>query len=347
MIATNEEILKKFAEFDLEIQSTQNPYLENSYLNFSKFYITNFDYPTNEIIDKITILDFNIYCIDSITQEKVILPSQDYSLFSVKNKILIAFHNYATFTPKTYIYAEYKTKKILIQKNTFEEIERFIFLGRDHSWGNFVFMNSRIVEEKDSPINRCDLNDYGPIFWNDDGSSNDKGFNDSFNKKIDLSMVAEAFIIFSSPNNGHILYIRFKNGPELTMSDREELRYQYHNEAIVPTTAITFYELIKLIIEWGSVVDSPWNNEQEIAIKAKKFISSLDIPKDIIDYINENQANMQVYRYLTGDTEARQRPPLYDIATMPQNVYDWLKTQFCYNKFENLLMSHPYFYGNN
>lgn len=335
----NKEIINKFSEIESDIRITANPYSENSYLEPDKLFMTDFEYNTVNIIDKIEISDFQMYCIDAVTDEKIVYPSEDYTLLSVKNKILIVFHNYRKFTPKTYLYAEYNGVKSLIQVSLFEDMQRFFHMGKDHSWGSFAFFGSRIVEKSDNntSITRCDINDYGPIFWNDAGETNTGGDHVEFSQTVDITRLQDFSIVMSVPAGGHIVYLRLKPINGVLLAD------DYNNNAIVPAVTRTLFESIKLINEWAAVADEPFNNSQEISLKAKMFIAALNIPINIIEEINSVQTDMQVYRYLSGSENARQRPSLEEVALMPQSVYDWFKQQFCYRSFSNLVLYHPLF----
>ena len=338
----NQEILAKFYEIKKEIESTENPYRSGTYQSFSSFYVTNFYFKTNDVIDKIFLNDFELYCIDAISGDKVVYPTQDYTLLSIKNKIVIAFHNYRNFTPKTYLYVEYKNEKELIQTRMFEDVQRFFHMGRDHSWGSFVFMGSRVV--KSSDINntrvRCDLNDYGPIYWNSLGETNENGNHDEFSETVDITRLQDFSVILSVPSKGHIVYLRLKPINGSLLSD------DYNNKSIVPSVTRTLFESIKLIDEWSNVTHEPFNNTQGIAIKAKGFIEDLNIPEDVVGITRSTQADMQVYRYLSGEEDARQRPPIDEIALMPESVYSWFKQQYCYRDFDSLLLYHPLFESN-
>jgi hypothetical protein len=335
----SQEMLERFQEIDAKIKATPSPYSEDRFLIPEKFYLTNFEYETIGLIDEIETADLELYCIDASTGDKIIYPSQDYALFSVKNRILIVFYNYRTFTPKTYLYAEYKNKKETIQVYFYEDVQKFFHMGKDHSWGSFVFMGSRIVEPSDNNPSRlrCDINDYGPIFWNSQGETNSDGTHDEFSQTVDITRLQDFAIVMSVPSAGHIVYLRLKpiNGVKI---DND-----YNNSSIVPAVTRTIFEIMKLIDEWAEVGKAPWNNTQAISLKAKEFIDGLNIPEEIMDSIRSQQTNMQVYRYLSGDENARNRPPLEEISLMPDVVYSWFKQQFCYRSFENLALYHPAF----
>ena len=335
----SQELLDRFTEIDIDIKSTPSPYSEDLFVAPEKFYLTNFEYTTSGLIDKIETEDLELYCIDASTGEKIVYPSQDYTLFSVQNRILIVFYNYRTFTPKTYLYAEYKNTKEIIQAYFYEDVQKFFHMGKDHTWGSFVFMGSRIVEASDNNPSRlrCDINDYGPIFWNSQGETNTDGNHDEFSQTVDITRLQDFAIVMSVPSAGHIVYLRLKpiNG-ELLADD-------YNNNAIVPAVARTLFEIMKLIDEWATVNQEPWNNNQSISAKARDFMEGLEIPQEVTDSVRSLQTDMQVYRYLAGNENARNRPPLDEIAPMPEVVYNWFKQQFCYRSFENLVLYHPAF----
>jgi hypothetical protein len=335
----NQEIIEKFAEIESEIRLSVSPYSENSYLQPDKFFMTSFEYPTTGVVEKIKLTNFEMYCIDAITEEKIIYPSQDYTLLSVKDKILVIFHNYRKFSARTYLYAEYNGMKSLIQVSLFEDIQKFFHTGKDHTWGSFVFMGSRIVEPSDDNPSRirCDVNDYGPIFWNSQGETNSDGTHDEFSQTVDITRLQDFAIIMSVPSAGHIVYLRLKPINGVKIDD------DYNNDSIVPAVTRTMFEIIKLIDEWAEVSKAPWSNTQAISLKAKSFIDGLKINEEVINSIKSLQTDMQVYRYLAGNENARQRPPLEEIALMPDVVYSWFKEQFCYRSFESLVLYHPAF----
>jgi len=335
----SQEILERFQEIDAIIRSTRSPYSEDHFVIPEKFYLTNFEYATLSLIDEIEVDDLELYCIDASTGEKMVYPSQDYALFSVQNRILIAFYNYRTLTPKTYIYAEYKNVKQIIQVSIYEDVQKFFHMGKDHTWGSFVFTGSRIVQKSDIVITnkRCDIDDYGPIYWDSYGNISTNPQNSSFSQTMSIADIADFSIIASVPNAGHILYLRFKPVNGRIMAE------EVNNEATVPAVARTLFEIVKLIDEWAVVSESPWDNTQAISIKAKEFMDGLNIPQEVMESIRSVQTDMQVYRYLAGDENARNRPPLEEIALMPDVVYSWFKEQFCYRSFESLVLYHPAF----
>jgi hypothetical protein len=335
----SQEMLERFQEIDATIRATPSPYSEDRFVVPEKFYLTNFEYKTTGLIDEIETEDLELYCIDASTGQKMVYPSQDYALLSITNKILIVFYNYRTFTPKTYIYAEYKNVKQIIQVSFYEDVQKFFHMGKDHTWGSFTFTGSRIVQKSDIVITnkRCDIDDYGPIYWDKTGNISTNPQNSSFSQTMSIADIADFAIIASVPNAGHILYLRFKPVNGRIMAE------EVNNEATVPAVARTLFEIIKLIDEWALVSESPWDNTQAISTKAKEFMDGLNIPEEIVDLIRSEQTDMQVYRYLAGNKNARNRPPLEEIALMPDVVYSWFKEQFCYRSFESLVLYHPAF----
>ena len=329
------DILLKFQQIVKDNQNQQDFYNENRTLQFDSFFLTKFDIENNEQLSKLNIENFNIYIIDSITNNKIYYSNKDFSLFSLENKILICFHRYKIFTPKGYLYVEYNNKIQLIQTNFFENIQKFFYMGKDHSWGSFIFFGCNIIEKQDSFRDRCDFNDYGPVLWNAQGEAKQRGYDESFGEKIDLGQLAEISILMTVPNCGYISYLRLKPVNGKVLSDN------YNNDLEVPVVARTVFELLKLIDEWSSVTEEPWNNKQEISIKSKEFMSAIN-SNEVDNSIKSNQTNMQVYRYLQGLQNARERPPLEEINYIPQDVYEWIIQQYCYQDFQNLLLYHPF-----
>lgn len=329
------DILLQFSQILENIKDKKDYYNDTRKLEFDSFFLLEDECNESENFVNLNIQELKIYVLDPISKEKIFYDEKDYTLYSLNNKILVCFHKYRKFLPKTYLYIDINNKTIIVQSRMFEDVQKFFHMGKDHSWGSFVFFGSKVIEQKDPTVERCDFSDYGPVIWNEVGQARQIGYDESFGHTLYITDIAEFSTIMSVPNSGHIMFIRLKpvNG--------KVFGQEYNNQSTLPFISMTLFELLKLIYEWASVAEEPWNNNQEIAIKSKQFLEALDI-SSIFNSIKENQTNMQVYRYLSGLENARERPPLEEVSLMPDDVYGWFKKQFCYQKFENLLLYHPF-----
>jgi hypothetical protein len=83
------------------------------------------------------------------------------------------------------------------------------------------------------------------------------------------------------------------------------------------------------MLEWASVTDDPWNSTDNIALAANQFFEKLQMPSAIKDSIGSH-GPMHVYRYLRGDTNARQQPDVSELSSITRAVDAWIKTKMLY-----------------
>jgi hypothetical protein len=97
--------------------------------------------------------------------------------------------------------------------------------------------------------------------------------------------------------------------------------------------------ILKLVIEWASLADSPFNDDSEIALVCKKFITSLNIPESVINEISDRQEDMAVYRYLKGESIARHG--FTEQANVGPLFLNWIKSTHRYRTLNALVHNHP------
>lgn len=177
----------------------------------------------------------------------------------------------------------------IVNLQAYEKMRRFI---NNPDGGFFSFFNSLATISLDGSLpkeERCDYGMYGPVRFLKDQEP-----------KISLVNVNDINIfekILSVDGVGHIVYIK------------APLDYNFFtNNDPFPRCATSLQESLKQISEWAAVTESPWNNEENIAIKAREFFDKLYFNQNFIEHINETQATMQVYNYLLGSADARNRP---------------------------------------
>lgn len=177
----------------------------------------------------------------------------------------------------------------IVNLQAYEKMRRFI---KNPDNGFFSFFNSLATTSLSGSLpkeERCDYGMYGPVRFLKDQEP-----------KISLVNVNNINIfekILSVDGVGHIVYIK------------APLDYNFFtNNDPFPRCATSLQESLKQISEWAAVTESPWNNEENIAIKAREFFDKLYFDQNFIEHINETQATMQVYNYLLGSADARSRP---------------------------------------
>ena len=156
----------------------------------------------------------------------------------------------------------------------------------DAQVGVFTFTNSDMILAPNLDW-RCDNGKFGPR---------------SFHPVTiidDLPQIVMYEPVLSVNGVGHIIYIEGVG--------KQTLANHHINEDSHPVTGRTLWESLKLIREWAIVNEDPFNNTEAVAHKAHQFIRELKLTEQEITVIDQ-QIPMQIANYLTGNTNARQRP---------------------------------------
>jgi hypothetical protein len=135
---------------------------------------------------------------------------------------------------------------------------------------------------------RCDNGKFGPLpFANPEG----------------IFEAPSGIVVYEPilPVNG-VGYIVYVEGV-----GKQDLANAYLNSDTRPVTGRTLWETLKLIREWAIVNKEPFNNTEAVAHKSHQFIRELKLTEQEIAVIDQ-QIPMQIANYLTGSTNARQRP---------------------------------------
>jgi hypothetical protein len=156
----------------------------------------------------------------------------------------------------------------------------------DAQLGVFTFTNSDMILAPNLDW-RCDNGKFGPR---------------SFHPVTiidDLPQIVIYEPVLSINGVGHIIYIEGVG--------KQTLANHHINEDSHPVTGRTLWEALKLIREWAIVNKEPFNNTEPVAHKASQFINELQLSDTELAVIDQ-QIPMQIANYLTGSTNARQRP---------------------------------------
>lgn len=157
----------------------------------------------------------------------------------------------------------------------------------DAQVGVFSFTNSDMVIAPHRDW-RCDNGKFGPFpFANPEGI---------FEAPSGIVIYEP---ILSINGIGHLVYVEGVG--------KQELANAYLNSDTRPVSGRTLWETLKLIREWAIVNQEPFNNTEAVAYKAFQFIKEMRFTNDELSVIDQ-QIPMQISNYLTGNTNARQRP---------------------------------------
>jgi hypothetical protein len=127
---------------------------------------------------------------------------------------------------------------------------------------------------------------------------------------------------------GHVTYFNTTNEGNVNMTSRTK-----------NTAARTFTGIIKTLLEWSQVAEDPFYNSEAPAVKAKQMLDELKIPADLLEWVDNNQIDMAVARYLKGETDisaVHEENP-----EMPEVAKKYLKTNCIYKNIASLYNNHP------
>jgi hypothetical protein len=213
---------------------------------------------------------------------------------------------------------EYSINNVL-----WESISELIDIPVDSASGIFMFTGSKPVVSAGS--GRCDVSMSGPSVFVREGEAI---LSDVFNSTTLKGMSdLESFQpLISAHNVGHIVFARIKK------SGVEEFDT---NQNSLPHASRTLSELMRLMVEWRLVTNSPWNSNEELPVAVNQFLEIIGISSEVENKILETQCDMQVARFLKGNSNARQRPPVEEIQPITSFVKAWLATKFLHSDIES------------
>lgn len=202
-------------------------------------------------------------------------------------KILLAWNDLLPTSSMHNFIARSNDVSEIVNLSPLEKIIDIYDRPADSSDGVFSFSNSKEIIAPGTDW-RCDNGIYGP-----------RPFNQNMMIISQLSDIEIFETVISINGISHISYLQVKN--------KTNRSNEYFQNGEIPNAGRTFWEILKIIREWAIVNEEPFNNNEEISIKAKKMIDGLNLSQEELGCIDE-QTPMQVANYVSGSLNARQRP---------------------------------------
>jgi hypothetical protein len=203
-------------------------------------------------------------------------------------QLLVALRNPFSASFNLHLVAKDGTQEEIVNLELYERLLEFIDIvpSEDTSnQGGFAFSRSSVVIKPEQDW-RCDNTLYGVNQWNETDE-------EVVTKHDDLLFWEP---VLSVNGVAHLQYIHVRNSAEA--------REKWVHNAVRPILGFTIGEAMKLIHEWATVADAPFNNVEDIAVAAREFLGVLGFEPSMV----ANQPDMHVASYLRGSTTARQRP---------------------------------------
>lgn len=291
----------------------------------NRFYLNNIqDYEMFYVLKSITAGTADVVLYHQQTNDLVSVPREQYDTFLIgETSVLVAFKDVFIHTGKhNYIASDGITEEI-VQTNPYERVTDYYESTDFGDNGVFVFLDSRPVMSPNMDW-RCDNALYGPRPFYRSNTPEVVTLSGAHNIKVYEP-------ILSINGIGHIIYFHYDG-------DDSEIRFNYINNAETPQAAETLTELLRLLWEWSVVSDDPFNNTERIARAAKAFINAFNIDYSMFSGCSE----MQVSKFLNGNTQARQRTNTsYEVSpTLDKLILTYLP----YMLFSNLIKEHSEYF---
>jgi hypothetical protein len=125
----------------------------------------------------------------------------------------------------------------------------------------------------------------------------------------------------------------------LSTSEEGYVKNYTINEDIIPSSAITLSEMFRLLTEWATLAEPPFNSTDPIVLDAKEFLNQLGFDGSLV----ADQTNMQVAQFFLGSIDARRRPA--DVVETNEYLLNFVKRKMAHMSLASLMSCYPE-YGN-
>ena len=249
---------------------------------------------------------------------------EDYDIYRFEGFSILAFYEVQANIWIKDFQINYEDKSIVYQFEFYKHLKDILNGETDSSNEFYLFWNSVEIKPSEefnnlaiNAVDRCDYNKFGP---------------DRFYPLISKNAVkiVDFKIILSVTGAGHLIRVQVESFDN-AYTDQTVDRQKYINSR-------TFSGALKMLHEWSEVTKDPWNNTEEIAVKAFNFLQSLNFKEDDFQETIQNQCDMRVVKYLKGDNE---------YYPLPENKFisDGLKNHFSkyckYFSLKEIFENHP------
>jgi hypothetical protein len=276
------------------------------------------------------------YSFDSVTDFRLYTPTPsgnieytEYDVFTSADKIIIAFKELDPYSGDFNYVLVCDNKESIIDAICYDDILQHLSKEDIKEQDMYCIMPSKVMTpafvktEALQLVDRCDAGKYGPaMLLLEDGVRP---------TPTDISLfkhITKATIMLGSAGVGNIVYGAV---PGLGTSFRDW--------PAVSSMSKTLTGLMKLIIEWASLADEPFNSTDRVALLCKNYINTLQIPENVLAEISEHQEDMPLYRYFSNQENARSG--FTEQISVGPLFLNWIKGTHRYRTLNALVHNHP------
>jgi hypothetical protein len=253
----------------------------------------------------------------------------EYDTFTSADKTIIAFRELDPYSGDFNYVLVCDNEESIIDAICYDDILQHLSKDGIKEEDMYCVMSSKVMTpataNKDAVdfVDRCDAGKYGPVqFPLEDGVRPTVTDTELFQH---ISKIA---VMLGAGGVGHVVYGAVPN-----------LDDSFRDWPAVSGVAKTLMGVMKLIIEWASLTESPFNSNNEVSLTCKNYIDTLQIPVNVLNEISEYQEDMPVYRYLQNQTNSRRG--FIEQPTLSPLFSDWVKSTHRYRTLSALVHNHP------
>lgn len=277
--------------------------------------------------------DFKIYLIHLHPTD--LIEYLDYDFYDIGEYNLIAFTN-ISFHKTDFVYR-------VISENFTEDIQsenyEFLYDVLEGSYDKskhvfYIMKSSNPLEDEVSgmydpvdPLRKCPTA-YQAVGFQDITIADGKPFILD-TKYITNENIRGWTVFLTSISNIYIVKVSFNH------IDEEA----YREWAACTLMGSTFPYVMKLAYEWSIANSEPWNNHESVAIRCKNAFDEWDIPKNVIEEINQSQPQTPLSLFLSGDPNPRRSiEENFELTPLFKN---WFISKIRYRTLKCMQQNHP------
>lgn len=257
----------------------------------------------------------------------------EYDIFIADSYQIIAFRNFdVTHTDYNYVLIDEEGESI-VQWMPYEYFYEYAFIYNHPEDDTFSFWNSvslkKQVDMGKPPAfelnNRCDTHLYMAMGYPvGDGI---KPFIADLTR-INNDTIKRVASLLSVAGTSSVSYMRVSG-----------IETSYRDWPAVVGMSKTFMGCMKLVTEWASLAEEPFNVTDEVVLDAKNYLEAMKMPLEVINEINEYQENMPVYRYLLEADDPRHG--FIEQTDISPLFLNWLRKKLRYVSLNSLVANYP------
>jgi hypothetical protein len=276
------------------------------------------------------------YSVDGTADFKLYTPTpsgnieyKEYDTFTSADKTIIAFKELDPYSGDFNYVLVRNNEESIIDAICYDDILEHFIKNSIEEEDMYCVMASKVMTpataSKDAVdfINRCDAGKYGPVQF-----PLEDGVRPTVTDTLLFQHINKITVMLGAGGVAHIVYGAV---PRLNNSFRDW--------PAVTGVAKTVMGVMKLITEWASLTESPFNSTNEVSLACKNYIETLQIPENVLNEISEYQEDMPVYRYFQNQENTRHG--FTEQATVSPLFLNWVKSTHRYRTLNALVHNHP------